>query len=450
MKNNKTTDELWRLFFTQRVDGLEFDKPGGGYSFSAVLAEEEELDRSNIAGNKSSALLKLSVADPTWKMTENALLAGLDYFRVDPDASRYKDIRGVRKTPGTIMTADTHEMLADLIQKRYGVVTEDGKGLTADWVQHSPGSIKRALADYLPTLLFEERVNLLFPSPGYLVIGSKMNRRHVNFVDVPLVRQRGRWELDMDKLTEIVTNSISFGIRSVMYCNVPHNPTGMGYTRYQWELLIAWAIEHKVTLVVDEAYIDLRYRNDIFSVLEVPGWEKCSIVLQSVSKGWNATGLRFGWIIAHPTVIKALRKVMDVKDSGMFGPSIVAGIYCLSHPSIALETSTKYHNLHRTLALGLEEAGFAGGMPDAGLCQFAPAPKAVSGNAFFAHFKDAAECAMWLRQTLRISVMHAKAADGQWLRWAATLKPIPECGLATDEAVIAETVRRLKSVQFKF
>jgi LL-diaminopimelate aminotransferase len=241
----------------------------------------------------------------------------------------------------------------------------------------------------------------------------------------------------------------------VMYVNLPHNPTGMAYTKADWEELIAWAIEYRVTLVVDEAYIDLCYRDDIVSVLQVPGWERCCIVLQSVSKGWNATGLRFGWIVAHPTVIKAMRKVMDVKDSGMFGPSIVAGLWCLKHPTITYDTRDKYFRLHLALADGLQKAGLTGRVPDAGLCQFVPAPKSVKvGHLGFDDvlkpFKDAADCAKWLREELRISVMHAEAAGGQWLRWAVTLQPVPECGLPTEESVIDEAVRRLKSFKFKF
>lgn len=182
----------------------------------------------------------------------------------------------------------------------------------------------------------------------------------------------------------------------------------------------------------------------------MPGWEKRCIIPQSVSKGWNATGLRFGWIVAYPTVIKALRKLMDVKDSGMFGSSIVAGPYCLLHPEIATETGIRYQALHRRLADGLQQAGFVGNMPDAGLCQFTPAPKAASGNAFACSFKDAAECAKWFREKLRISVMHAQAANGRWLCWAVTLQPVTECGLATEDVIIGETMRRLQSVKFEF
>ena len=46
----------------QRIGGAQFDAPGGGYSFSSVLAEERELKKANIPGDPSSALCTLSNA----------------------------------------------------------------------------------------------------------------------------------------------------------------------------------------------------------------------------------------------------------------------------------------------------------------------------------------------------------------------------------------------------
>lgn len=448
-------ERYWRSMFSPQVGGVKFDAPGGGYSFQMTVDDEREKEKANRTGDPASALLKLSVADPTWKMPEGAMDAARDYFNLAWDASRYTDTTGARRTACTIMTRDTNEMLAELVQRLRGAATQNGKGLTADWVQYSPGAIKRALAESIPTLLFDQNTELIFPTPSYQVITSPMNSRGVPIVYFPLVYWGGKWAFKVLELTDWVTAAHNRSKKIVMYLNVPHNPTGMGFTLIDWRMIIAWANSNKVTLVVDEAYIDLCYRDGVVSVLQVPGWEKCCIVLQSVSKGWNATGLRFGWVVAHPTVIQALRKVMDVKDSGMFGLSIVAGLYCLLHPEVAQETVKKYRMLHQKLADGLKAAGFKGGMPDAGLCQFTPAPKAVKiGHLGFDDvlkpFKDAADCAKWFRETLRISVMHAEAAGGQWLRWAVTLQPVPECGLPTGESIINEVVRRLQSVKFTF
>jgi aminotransferase len=422
-------DTTWRERVSERTGGKTFDAPGGGYAFSDVLAEERQLALANKPGDPGSALLTLSIADPTWKMRPEAMDAGRRFYEESADATRYTDNAGIR-AGGSF--PNTHEAIADYLNRRYGTA------LTADWVQYSPGSIKRALAEYIPALLFDADTTLIFPTPGYPVIKSPINRHEARYLDVPMRYDGKRWSLSLN-------GDLPSGKR-VVYANLPHNPTGSGATREEWTALLDWARSRGAILVVDEAYVDLRYNPDITSVLTIPGWEECCVVLQSVSKGWNATGLRFGWVAGHPTVVKAIRKVMDVKDSGMFGPSIAAGLTCLQHPEWAEETRRRYENLHRLLFDGLRSAGFRTVMPDAGLCQFTPAPKSADGTAF----ADAVACGQWFRKELRVSLMHYTVAGETWLRWAVTLKPVPECDLPDEAAVIHEVANRLNRVRLAF
>jgi aspartate/methionine/tyrosine aminotransferase len=252
----------------------------------------------------------------------------------------------------------------------------------------------------------------------------------------------GYWDIDFVKIMDELKGSTG---NVFLYLNIPENPVGTAYGHERWADVLKWAIANNIILIVDEAYTHLRF-GDSCSVMDIPGWEECCIVLQSVSKGWNATGLRFGWIAAHPTFIKAIRTVMDVKDSGMFGPTIAMGLWCLKNPSYTEKTCRRYRELHATLAVGLQTAGFGGSMPQAGLCQFTPAPKSANGVVF----TDAAECAKWFRNNLRISLMHYTVNNTPWLRWAVTIKPVPECGLPDELSVINETIRRLQAVKFEF
>jgi len=434
-------DTKWRRRVTQRCGGDKFDAPGSGYSFSAVLAEERQLSQANIPHDPASALLALSIADPTWKMPRDAWGASNTYYWQSPHASRYTDNSGlVPINLGHRSFTDTHEAIVAYLKQRF-----PGEGtawLTPACVQYSGHGIKGALAEYIPVALFDANTNLVFPVPGYPVIKNAMNRRDAKVIDLMMQRDgNGRW-LIAQQLEEVRLDGL--GWKTVVYVNAPHNPTGTGYTAADWQRLLQWARDHDAILVADEAYCDLCYNADCVSVLTIPGWEESCIVLQSASKGWNATGLRFGWMIAHPTMIAALRQVTDVKDSGLFGPSIAAGLECLAHPEWAAETREQYRSLHRILADGLRQAGFAAAMPDAGLCQFTPAPKSANGQVF----ASAAECAMWLRQNLRISVMHYDVAGAPYLRWAVTIMPILECDLPDEQAVIAEAVRRLQTVKF--
>jgi aspartate/methionine/tyrosine aminotransferase len=430
-------EEFWRSKITEVCGGADFDAPGGGYSFSAILAEERELEKRNKPGETKSALLKLSIADPTWKMPLKAMKEAMRYYEKCPDATRYTDNAGVRDWN---LFDDTNVAIATYLNRF------EGSGVIFDknWVRYSPGAIKRALAEYVPTTLFDDMTQLIFPTPGYPVIKSPMNIRGAEFVDSPMVLKDGRWHFNLDH----IKSEIRPGFRkNILYLNVPHNPTGRGFTRSEWEVVLEWARGLGLILIVDEAYIDICYVPGIVSVLNVPRWEESCIVLQSVSKGYSATGLRFGWIVANPTMIKVIDKAMDVKDSGLFGPSIVAGLTCLNNHSVwTHETRMDYQKLHTLLYGGLSEAGFKSSWPDAGLCQLTPAPISADGQKF----GDAIECAQWVREKLRISLMNYTVEGRPYLRWAVTIKPIPECNLPSEEFVIREVVRRLRQVKFEF
>lgn len=438
----KEIEKRWRVLVAARCGGIEFDKTGTGYSFSAVLEEERRLSKGNILGQPKSVLLTLSVADPTWKMPKGAMMAAENFYDLCPDATRYTDNAGIRAGNGTEL-GDTHEEIAEFLNRRYPGLRGNNEiganGIGSRYIQYIPGSIKRSLAEIIPTAFFDEKDTLLFPVPGYQVISSGMNNQRIAVKEVPMQKTRKGWRVPLEEIKLPKTG------KAFLYLNIPHNPTGITYSDTELIDIVFWANMNGVILIVDEAYNDLRYDNSK-SILEVPFWQYCAIVLQSVSKGWNATGIRFGWIVAHPVAINAIRKVLDVKDSGLFGPSIAAGLTCLRHLEWAKETNQRYRKLHEILAKGLKEAGFEASMPAAGLCQFTKAPKAVNGNKF----DSLIELVQWLREELRISVMHYEVNAEWYLRWAITIKPVPECGLPDEESVIKEAVRRLKTVEFGF
>lgn len=438
--SRRNLDRLWRSRIAGAVGGRRFDAQGKGYGFSMVLQEERELTIDNVAGDASSAMLAVSIADPTKKMPRGAVKAGLRYYEDYPDATRYTDNRGV-----VINGKDTQEHLAIWLNQRFG---QGHEPFTDNWVQYSPHGIKGALAEFIPTAFFEPSITkVIFPTPGYPVIKSSMNLRGAYAIDIPLQLKNGRWIIDTDAIDEYLGKYSLSHEGLVVYVNMPHNPTGSGYTRREWKALLLWARRHNVILVVDEAYTDLRYSDETCSVLEIPKWEESCVVLQSISKGWNATGMRLAWMVAHPTMIKALRAVIDVKDSGMSGMTIAMGLECLKHQEWAEETCRQYATLHEILSQGLREVGFAdAAMPEAGLCLFTRAPRSIDGNTFM----NAGECAQWMRTHLRISTMHAEADGQPYIRWAVTLKPVPECNLPDEQSVIEEVVRRLQTAEFVF
>ena len=251
-------DSFWRTNVADRCGADKFDEPGSGYSFSAVLAEERELAKGNQAGDPTSALLTLSIADPTHKMVYDAFAAGIELFQKWDDASRYTDLVGIRKDNGTSL-GDTHQVICRYLINRFPELTNQ---ITADWIQYSPGAIKRALAEYVPAAFFtgtdttmtgRRRTQLLFPTPGYGVIRDDINNRGADVTSIPLRFDTGarRWRLPF------VGDFQKPDRQPILYLNVPHNPTGMTFDKHAWLEVLNWAETANAIVVVDEAFIDL-------------------------------------------------------------------------------------------------------------------------------------------------------------------------------------------------
>jgi histidinol-phosphate aminotransferase len=90
--------------------------------------------------------------------------------------------------------------------------------------------------------------------------------------------------------------------RLVFLCN-PNNPTG---TSIPVDVIAAWATAVPQTLfVVDEAY--LAFAPGVASMLTA--WTGNMLLLRSMTKDYALAGIRLGYAIGHPDILRALYKV---------------------------------------------------------------------------------------------------------------------------------------------
>ena len=264
LMENEKIRKNWTESVANRV-GIN-DK-AGGYSFGIVLAEEEALEKAlekrlrenNIPKCPSLAILKLSVADPVWKMLLKAMLASMKYYNKTPDATRYTDSTGIR-----VGSSNTNEVLAGIIAAQYQNFPQ---GFDGSWVQYLPDSIKGALAKTIPAAFFDEETLLVFLAPGYPVVKSLINRQGAKVLDIEMEQTKKGWRIPLEKIP-------AGKAKTWLYLNIPHNPTGKTCSREELTEIVDWANKFGIKLIVDEAYNDLRY-DDSVSILEIPGWEQC-------------------------------------------------------------------------------------------------------------------------------------------------------------------------------
>lgn len=94
------------------------------------------------------------------------------------------------------------------------------------------------------------------------------------------------------------------GAHKIIYLANPNNPTGVGYPRAQIRALLEKRGDALV--VVDEAYVE--YYGE--SSVELTESHPNLVVLRSFSKAFSLAGMRCGYVVAQPAVLKVLTRVL--------------------------------------------------------------------------------------------------------------------------------------------
>ena len=108
-------------------------------------------------------------------------------------------------------------------------------------------------------------------------------------------------------LTEL-ENSITKKTRIIFLCN-PNSPTGCLYEKDKVLKVIKFAAEKNVLVFVDEDYIDFVDDNKRYSMAEYVNKYNNLFVLRSLTKFYGLAGLRIGFGIGSPELVKTLKNV---------------------------------------------------------------------------------------------------------------------------------------------
>jgi aspartate aminotransferase len=102
-----------------------------------------------------------------------------------------------------------------------------------------------------------------------------------------------------------------------VYYNTPQNPSGLVFTRAEAEEVAAFAIERDLVVIADEAYEDLVYDGEHFSIASLPGMAERTITTYTFSKTYAMTGWRAGYAVAKEPFMTALRKIVLYSTNGV-------------------------------------------------------------------------------------------------------------------------------------
>jgi aspartate aminotransferase len=141
-----------------------------------------------------------------------------------------------------------------------------------------------------------------------------------------------------------------------VYYNTPQNPTGLVFTRDEAEAVARFVRQRDLVVIADEAYEDLVYEGEHFSIAALEGMFERTITCFTCSKSFAMTGWRLGYAVTAEPWMTGLRKTTLYSSNGVSTPTQWAGLAAFTTESDAMERNRAAYRQRRDLLLaGLNE-----------------------------------------------------------------------------------------------
>ena len=179
----------------------------------------------------------------------------------------------------------------------------------------------------------------------------------------------------------------------LMFLNYPNNPTGAIADAGFYRKAIDFASRHNIIIAHDAAYSEISYDGyKPMSFLEVEGAKDLGVEFHSLSKTYNMTGWRIGWVCGNARIISGIAKVKSNIDSGIFSAIQVAGIEALTGPQEHIRKMRAIYQERRDiLCAGLSRIGWKVSRPKATFYVWVNVPKGYDSRGFCAVLLEKAD-----------------------------------------------------------
>lgn len=153
----------------------------------------------------------------------------------------------------------------------------------------------------------------------------------------------------------------------LMFINYPNNPTSAIADLAFYKNVIKFARKYNIIVCSDLAYSELSYDGYAPpSILELNGAKEVAVEFHSLSKTYNMTGWRAGWVCGNRDVVAALGKFKSNIDSGIFQAIQIAGVEALKSPASLINSLCNVYKERRdALVGGLKNLGWPAQAPRA-------------------------------------------------------------------------------------
>lgn len=285
---------------------------------------------------QGKTIYNMSVGTPDFKPYDHVVEA-LTQAAQNPEMWKYS----LRDLP------ELKQAVCDYYERRFGV-----SGITPSMVQSCNGTQEGV--GHLGLALLDPGDTILVPDPCYPVFEAGAKIADAKLEYYPLVAEHNYLPYVAGIDPEVADRA------KYMIVSLPANPVGSVGTPEVYEEIIAFAREHDLLIVHDNAYSDIVFDGEPGgSFLQYPGALEVGVEFFSLSKSFNVTGARIGFLVGREDVVSAFAKLRSQIDFGMFFPIQKAAIACLNGPRDEVEAQRlKYQERRDALCDGLEDLGW--------------------------------------------------------------------------------------------
>jgi len=279
---------------------------------------------------------------------------------------------------------------------------------------------------HLPLGILNPGDVVLVPSPGYPVYCGATILAGGEVFRMPLLEENN-FLPDLDSIPDEILKKAK-----LMFINYPNNPTGVCADKEFYKKVVEFALKNSIIIASDNAYSEIYFHEKPKSLLEVESAKEVGIEFHSLSKTFNMTGWRIGWVCGNKKVVKILAEVKDNYDSGVFSAIQKTGIF-------ALKNSEKFSQQNREIWLkrrdvlceGLKRCGFDVRVPSATFYVWMRVPQGYTSQSF---------CEKLLTQAYIVATPgNGFGAEGEgFVRFAFTV----------SEERIAEAIERIRRLKW--
>jgi LL-diaminopimelate aminotransferase len=327
-----------------------------------------EIDRKVQEKKKAGVdVISLGIGDPDLP-TPPRIVHVLQEAAADPANHRYASYFGL---------AELREAIAGWYGHRSGVALDPSTEILP-----TLGS-KDGIA-HVPLALVDPGDIVLAPDPGYTVYMTGALMAGAEPYIMPLTAPN-HWLPDLDAIPQEVAQRAR-----LMWLNYPNNPTAAVADRDFLERAVAFCRRYDIILCHDAPYSEIAFDGyRPITLFEIPGAKEIGLEFHSLSKTFNMTGWRIGWVCGRADLVGLIGQLKTNIDSGIFQAVQWAAIEALNGGDQDTRAACDvYARRHRLVADTLNDLGWKIKPPRATFYVWAPVPKGYDSIGFASHVLD--------------------------------------------------------------